>query len=79
MSNTIKDLSYKLERLDKDQKQGVGRKTGGARRGAGNNDASGIDSEKFKQVSKESSKVAIEMNHGMLVEALKEFMFTPNE
>jgi len=57
--------------LDKDQKQG---KKGGRR--AGKNEGSGIESQKFQEICKESSKVAIECNHGMMVEALKEFMFT---
>jgi hypothetical protein len=31
---------------------------------------------KFGELQKESSKIALELNHGMIVEALKEYMFT---
>lgn len=36
----------------------------------------GIHADKLALVEKESTKVALEMNHGLLVEALKNFMFT---
>lgn len=35
-----------------------------------------IDNSKFGEIEKESSKLAIEMGHGLMVEALKSFMFT---
>jgi len=37
-----------------------------------------VTGSKFGAIEKESSKVAIELNHGMIVETLKEFMFTNN-
>ena len=36
----------------------------------------GINAEKLSQVQQESCKCALEMNHGLMVEALKNFMFT---
>lgn len=36
----------------------------------------GVNAEKLSQVEKESTKCCLEMNHGLLVEALKKFMFT---
>ena len=74
MSASIKDLAEKLERLESDQRKG-GRSSKSARRGGGG-DQTGLDSTKFGLIEKESSKIALELNHGMLVEALKEFMFT---
>ncbi len=32
--------------------------------------------EKISSIEKESTKLALEMNHGLMVEALKNFMFT---
>ena len=32
--------------------------------------------DKISQIEKESTKLALEMNHGLMVEALKNFMFT---
>ena len=40
----------------------------------GNDD--GISGEKIEQLEKETCKCALEMNHGLLAEALKNFMFT---
>ncbi len=40
----------------------------------GNND--GVSGEKIAQLEKETCKCALEMNHGLIVEALKNFMFT---
>jgi hypothetical protein len=40
----------------------------------GNDD--GISGEKIEQLEKETCKCALEMNHGLMVEALKNFMFT---
>lgn len=42
-------------------------------------DKSGLSSNKFVQIQKESSKIAIELNHGMMVEALKKIMFAAEE
>jgi hypothetical protein len=39
-------------------------------------DDGGVNAEKLQQVEKESTKCCLEMNHGLLVEALKKFMFT---
>ena len=39
-------------------------------------DESGINGEKLTQVQKESTTCCLEMNHGLLVEVLKKFMFT---
>ena len=74
MSKSIVSVSQKLSQLDKDQKQG---RKGGRR--AGKNDEVGLDSKQFKEISQESSKIAVECNHGMMVEALKEFMFTERQ
>lgn len=48
------------------------------KRGAHNHsiEDGGIHADKLALVEKESTKVALEMNHGLLVEALKNFMFT---
>lgn len=48
------------------------------KRGAHNHSVEdgGIHADKLALVEKESTKVALEMNHGLLVEALKNFMFT---
>jgi hypothetical protein len=35
--------------------------------------------EKITSIEKESTKLALEMNHGLMVEALKNFMFTNGE
>jgi hypothetical protein len=32
--------------------------------------------DKISSIEKESTKLALEMNHGLMVEALKNFMFT---
>ena len=74
LSQSIQDLAFKLEKVDNDQKKGVRKTTG--RRGGSQQDGGGIDSQKFQQIEKESSKIALELNHGMMVEALKSFMFT---
>ena len=39
-------------------------------------DEAGINGEKLAQVEKESTTCCLEMNHGLLVEVLKKFMFT---
>ena len=44
--------------------------------GGGGQDEGGISAEKIAQIEKESCKCALEMNHGLMVEALKNFMFT---
>lgn len=36
-------------------------------------------SESLKQIQKETSKVACECNHGLLVETLKKYMFAQNK
>jgi hypothetical protein len=50
----------------------------GASGDAGKNKGKGLSDEVFtnaQKISKESSKVACECNHGIMVEAMKKFMF----
>ena len=70
----MQDLTFKLQRLEGEQSKG-GRGSSKGRKG----DKGGVSVSKFGQIEKESSKVAIELNHGMLVETFKEFMFTNAE
>ena len=42
-------------------------------------DESTVMADKISQIEKESTKMALEMNHGLMVEALKNFMFTNGE
>ena len=74
MTKSIIDVSYKLEQIDKEQKSGQ-KRGGGRKAGQARHDAPGVDSERFEQIVKETSKLSVECNHGMFVEALKKFMF----
>ena len=38
-----------------------------------------VGGNRFGEIQKESSKIAIELNHGLIVEALKEYMFTSGQ
>lgn len=73
MTKSIVDVSFKLEQIDKEQKSG--QKRGGRKAGQAKGDGIGIDSERYDQIVKETSKISVECNHGMFVEALKKFMF----
>jgi hypothetical protein len=59
--------------LQNDNKKGG---KGKSRRGGGDSSSGGVGGNQFSLVQKESSKVAIELNNGMMVEFLKELMFT---
>ena len=65
-------MSQKLEQLDKGESKRSGRNPAQYTDGS----STIIDSQRYKDASKESGKLAVELNHGMLVEALKNFMFT---
>ncbi len=68
-----------------DQLAGGASGSGGNRGRAGqkqkkvSTDEFGLNSEKLAQVEKESCKCAMEMNHGIIIEALKNFMFTQSQ
>ena len=67
-------MTFKLQKLEGDQSKSRGGK--GGRKGGDKMSGNVVGGSKFGQIEKECSKVAIELNHGMLVETLKEFMFT---
>mmetsp|Transcript_22456 Transcript_22456/g.21597 ORF Transcript_22456/g.21597 Transcript_22456/m.21597 type:complete len:99 (+) Transcript_22456:406-702(+) len=69
ISKSVQDVTYKLQKMESEHnKPGRGGNT--------KQDKQGSSGSKLSLIEKESSKMAIEMNHGMLVETLKEFMFT---
>ena len=81
LTNAISNIAVKTDLLVKGGISGGNnrsnkpfqKKFGG---GGGGQDEGGISAEKIAQIEKESCKCALEMNHGLMVEALKNFMFT---
>ena len=73
LTKSIKNVATKMESVVEASSTRV---KGGPRQGKKVIDEVGINSDKLVQVEKESTKCCLELNHGLLVEALKKFMFT---
>lgn len=71
LTQAISNIAVKTELLVKNANKSQGNKAGQKK---GNDE--GITAEKIEQLEKESCKCALEMNHGLMIEALKNFMFT---
>lgn len=73
LTKAISNIAVKSELLVKSSGAAGGR---AHNKGQKRNEDGGISGEKIEQLEKESCKCALEMNHGLMVEALKNFMFT---
>ena len=61
--------------MDHDMMGGIGGGSGGQGSGAGNGLSDKVY-DSIKNIEGDSSKIACECNHGLMVEAMKRFMFT---